>query len=894
MGLFSSKKKIFVATSVYNMAGDELERRNYLKDMIINNVLAPQPASWGDLINQNYLYGPGMKLRRWFKWVTKPGNYNHVGLPTGVLYGSLSLDNDLVIPQLPEDPSATILVQESHVGGGDFSWWADQWILQNEPDLIDTEFKIDYDDTTSQIVITRPDASTVSFAPVGYNQNQNYIFVNYVVAEDLADESVVTGTPTNSDPLPSESGWDLVSTNTTNVPVTLKTYEKVDITYSDATPPSSSGPNETGSTDTNYDLIERHLRKEEYTGSSSTGDETASVKTERYTNDGKKVVAVEDVDVVNEDIGGGVTKTTTTTTYTDTLVNDRWYRDDTQRVNIRSWSTAKIFIYQIGSGNAALDALIDESAMSGTQFFPHIPVRIDNKMISEMGPTYDAAFAQADKAYKRAVGDHIDTLIEKVAENESLKDIDYTMVVFGVQANVIENACRKYMFRFFQKLSESQFADQSDYVTWETKKTGFEAAMQAWLDWKAAQSNESDPDFGTPEPTIPDYSYLPSNLMRVATTGDYGSEFNMEISWAAIEHEEFTGEAKPNVKVGEVWFQQIGFEDTLYNMYAKRGKLGEYESRVNVVRGYYQTSANTYERLTIINMIHKNYVYKGKSVETDFAFGLTDPEESEFIVPLHYPTFREMSLVDSTQMATACILLAFNCYKVKKIKWYQRGIFKIVLVVAVIAVSIALAPTTGGASLGILGTNIAVGSAIGLTGLAAAIAGAIANAIVAAIIMQAVSMIATGIFGAKIGLILTAIAAVVVMNVGSMFGPNGSMALNWDSLMRADNLLKMTSSVGNAYQAYVGGKIMDYQEKTADLMKEYQSNLKDIRQSYIDQGLYGNATIDPMQFVQNNFALENSDTFLARTLLTGTDIAEMSQNLLTDFSTLTLSTELPI
>lgn len=104
-----------------------------------------------------------MKLRRWFKWVTKNGNYNHVGLPTGVLLGSLSLDNDLIIPQLPTDPGATVLVQESAVGGGDFSWWADQWILANEPDLIDTEFEIDYDEVSNQIVITRPDNSTVSF-----------------------------------------------------------------------------------------------------------------------------------------------------------------------------------------------------------------------------------------------------------------------------------------------------------------------------------------------------------------------------------------------------------------------------------------------------------------------------------------------------------------------------------------------------------------------------------------------------------------------------------------------------------------------------------------------------------------------------------------------------------
>jgi len=39
MGLFGSKK-IYVASTVQNMAGDELKRPNYLKTTVIGNVIA--------------------------------------------------------------------------------------------------------------------------------------------------------------------------------------------------------------------------------------------------------------------------------------------------------------------------------------------------------------------------------------------------------------------------------------------------------------------------------------------------------------------------------------------------------------------------------------------------------------------------------------------------------------------------------------------------------------------------------------------------------------------------------------------------------------------------------------------------------------------------------------
>ena len=53
-------------------------------------------------------------------------------------------------------------------------------------------------------------------------------------------------------------------------------------------------------------------------------------------------------------------------------------------------------------------------------------------------------------------------------------------------------------------------------------------------------------------------------------------------------------------------------------------------------------------------------------------------------------------------------------------------------------------------------------------------------------------------------------------------------------------------------------------------------------------GTAGQGVIDPMQFV----SLESLDSFLSRTLMTGSDIADMSLNMVGSYSDMTLNTDL--
>ena len=68
MGLFGGGKEVHVASSVYNMAGEEKDRAHYLKNLVLRNVLSGTKGGLGETIAQGYLKGPGIKFRSFFRW----------------------------------------------------------------------------------------------------------------------------------------------------------------------------------------------------------------------------------------------------------------------------------------------------------------------------------------------------------------------------------------------------------------------------------------------------------------------------------------------------------------------------------------------------------------------------------------------------------------------------------------------------------------------------------------------------------------------------------------------------------------------------------------------------------------------------------------------------------
>jgi hypothetical protein len=548
------------------------------------------------------------------------------------------------------------------------------------------------------------------------------------------------------------------------------------------------------------------------------------------------------------------------------------------------WTTPQLFIYRRGSGSGALDALFT-TAVSNGEYLPFIPLRHETKFISE---TYKPeVYKEAKAAYKKAIGQNYDDLIDKVKDTPDLGEIDFAYVFFGVSYNTKDMASRRYMFRFFRHLHTNQMSGAGAFDSWVNQQPIVDGDIRSWLLWSLLQQgNPPGSPVTGPAPDRTALTGAPGNSIVIEDKGPGKTNLKMEISWASMQLYGGVGLGKPDAKKGDVWFTFTGGQEIVASAYTE----DEVEDlTIDTIEAYHQVSLNVYEKLTIRGMVHVNHIYNGKSVEITAAQALLDDDDSGFLVPINYDIFREMSLVDSTQVGTQCATIVFNCYTIVKKKWYQTGWFKVLLIVVIVVITV-ITGGAGAASIGLLGANAVVGAALGFIGLAATIAGALANMVAAMIVTKLITYMSVELLGEKIGLIVAAIAAVVTLQIGTALQAGQSMASLWSSFMEPMNLLALTNSVGNAYAGVIQQGTMDIMEESKEALNDYRKQSLELQENYAEQFGYGTALFDPMSLIEagDSFFTESSEAFLGRTLLTGSDIARMSNDLITDFVELSL------
>lgn len=888
MGLFGGKKT-YVSSTLYNLAGDIENRPDFLKTLVVGNVLSASNPSISDSIQQGYSGGPGLKLRTFYRWAAE--NYTLIGLPEGSFSELVQRPADVVGSQIQHEPEQTPVIQQFEISMADFSYWAEQWMFDNHYDLISTNWMSDYDDTTGEIKITFEDGSVEEFTPVDFDKNAAYLFATYILSSsDIPGDSEVND-PVYiglDDPYPSTDGYTLINEESSSKTVTLTTRTRY---YYESTGPES-GEEETTTEDKTIQFYQADWSKVTFNGGSSSKDQITSTQ-DNYTfvrtgevHEGE--TSVRKFNQANPETGQPDVYVIEITK--DTLTEAKYYVKSKQDITDYDWTKARTFIYRIGSGNTVLDQFIVQGGNNGS-YLPFIPVRLDNKFLSEA--YQPAAYRVAKKAYKKAVNGKFDEVVDILKDNKDLKDIDYAYIMFGVSLNIKDNSCKKYIYNFFKNLSTNQGTDIHDYNDWKLNQAIGEATNNTWLIWRAAQNDPTSPLFGTAEPANANYNSIPTSQIQIKASGSIPTNVDMRITWQDISETMHTGLGKVNAKVGEVWFDFLADDIYDYDSYSNGQIINSNQLNVNRLNLKWQTSENTYQVLHITGLVHRNYIYNGKYVEITAKQAFADTEESGFLIPLHYNTLRGMSLVDSTQVSTCSCYMVLNSYQVVKQKWYQTGIFKIVLVLVVIGITYA----TGGfgaGSIGLLGANAAVGAALGASGALAAVVGAVANALVAMILVKLVSIGAVAVFGDKLGTIIGTIASLVALQVGTALSNGTSLSASIAQLAKADNILKLTMAAGNGYSDYIRAGAMETIQKTEELKKEYESKSQEISDLYAQNFGYGRGVFDPMSLTEaTSFIMETRASFLDRTLMTGSDVADMSLTMIRDFTDITLSTKLP-
>ena len=893
MGLFGGGSVIAVSSSVWNLAGDEAKRPNYLRSTVIGDVLGSNSTGMSDTIVGSYLNGPGMRFRAFARWADYSGYNNVTGLVTGTVQSGDTINVNQIAGQLPVSPGKTATIQSASIGLANLNIWIDDWLRTNRPDKVNDAWEADYDQATNTVEITYSDKTKDYFNPVGYDTNKRYLYVTYMELDapqvgPLVPGPVITLGP--SDSFPPVTGWTVISNTTTPHTVTLTKTVDTLITYDDGRPDEHT----TVDTPSSSSYTETHGKYGRITATNTDPYHVSSLEETMYQDQvGYVVTNAPVVETKEETITGGVKKTTTTTTTTQSLQITRTHKTDKQTTILTTYGNQEIFIYGQGTGNPVLDSMFARPTNMG-KFYPFVPYRINN--INVDSPQYASLYPWAKKAFKKGAGGKFQTIMDEIKKNPQVGDIDYSYAVWGVALNVKENASRQYVYNFFKVLLDQSPANLGLY---EQFKKDWEAAtksLQDYLEWKNGLNNGwgwgQQPK---PKPEIKPYPAVPGSSIRVSSDNNRVLNYDMTIFWVGLSENTHNGsigtkgtykwdvlpddtftmyEISPDgtqlVPVGGAWGPWIGFgTQTIHHVRLSR-----------------QINATQYTTLDMWGVWHQNMIYKGHSVNISAKDALANQDESGFIVPLHEAMYREMSLKDATQMSTASCFLVFNCYEEKKRKWWQTGFFQIIVVIIVVVITVY----SGGTG-SFTAAALTTGAALGLTGIAALIVGAAVNALAAMVIMKLVGTISTKVFGEKWGQLIGAIAGVVALVMGGNYMQTGSLAGSLGALTSPMSLLSLTNATiqGVGKMEAVGAQQLV--NDTTKLMEQYNAQMKQIQEMWGQNIGYANSDLNPMQLVDSTHQQmypESSDSFLARTLLTGTDIANLQHNLISEFASTSL------
>lgn len=870
MGMFSSKTKIKVQSTVLNLAGDIGNRPNFLKTIIFDQTYHKLKPSYSAAITDSYLAGQGIKLRRVVPYVKRVDYTAHTGQNKGRVITTSSIDINQLTAVLSFRFQQDVAVVDAEIDAPIIYWWADQWLLDNHPSLIEAEYDAVFNEDTDQIdiefVVT---GHKFSFTPSNFQQNGEYLFVTYRTNKDttVGEPLVIYGDVEEVSVLPDMTDWIHVSETSVDSVFSWVERTNISLDYKDG---RFEKLDETTINKEEIKETTHHYYKKEIV---IVGGE---IKYDAYHDITYKLVPTSET-VVTDYPEYKQTKTVTSFELVPVLN----IKVDATNTTIVGKGPTKIFIYLRGGGDGELDAIFTQS-MDGGEYFPFVPLKTDLKPGKKARQVFvdNATFPDLYKAnvslMRKVSGKNTyDEMLEKLKESDGSKDINYAYVFFGVSINTPDTSAMVYLFKFFRAMMGTGTGDPA-YVSFEAAWKRAEESAKNWNAWYLAQSDPDSPLFGLVEPSILPYPSAPSTTVSLRSNNKFNLDYR--VSWNGMKLVKGTGRATPKIKThygAMAKGKKSDFNETGWLGFRLANVIG---SKINPAGDeiiiYYQIDQNNWEAIHIYGLTSLNMIYGGKGVYKTAREEMDNKEESGLIIPLNDAVFRSMSLVAATQMTTGCMYMVINTYQTWDKKYWQTDWFKVIIIVIIVALTVF----SGGAAAPLSGTiGGMAATTVGLTGIAAMVFAVVVNAIAGMIISRILTAAATAIFGEQVGMIIGAIASIVAMNAMNSFA--AGQQFNIMDAFNGDNLIKLTSTIASDFGKLYAQETTKLIADTQTMMAEYKVKSEEYKNAYNEE--FGNrALLDPLKFLDSSEQLyfENSSAFLTRTLMTGSDISGLSMD----------------
>jgi gas vesicle protein len=164
------------------------------------------------------------------------------------------------------------------------------------------------------------------------------------------------------------------------------------------------------------------------------------------------------------------------------------------------------------------------------------------------------------------------------------------------------------------------------------------------------------------------------------------------------------------------------------------------------------------------------------------------------------------------------------------------------------------------------------------------------------ILMTIINKVAVAALGPKLGQLIGTIVGFVTMALVMGLNVGKSISEIFKDMMNATNLIALTNAVGNGIAGYIKGVTAGIETQITDVQKQTNDQLKSIEDQMATNFGTSIGPIDMGQITDvssnNQVTMEPSSVFLTRTLMTGSDIADLSMSMITNFTDLTLNLDL--
>lgn len=424
------------------------------------------------------------------------------------------------------------------------------------------------------------------------------------------------------------------------------------------------------------------------------------------------------------------------------------------------------FVYQYGQGNTVLDTIFDAEYNDQGNFLPWTYFRYKKQRddIDKTSVEYKHAKKMADYLNM----DYQD-LVDNIHENPDINDVEQAMMVMGVPAVTTNAIEQRYLFDFFSGLYQ------------QTK----------------TYPNSSS--------TVDNYSVLGrlNAELNLSSIILQDKRFKMALQWRNIIKRKVAG------TIGEVGTYKSGMGVIPSSMQVPSldGSTITWDTSLKSHWYQYQVTTGVYEEILVNGLKMVYYIIDGYTTTGD------ENNEELLLIPIDVSIARVYSIVQREELYTRSLHLVFNSVVVTKLKWYQTGLFRFIMIVIAIVITVF----SYGSTWQTIGAALAAGT-VTLT----AVLMALLQELIKLLIIQLVIKMFVQAVDWKFAIVVAMVVAAAY--AGDLIEPS-----SFNGVLTSKDMITISTGLIKQAGVEIGNDLAEISQEILDFQKESKKALETLR-----------------------------------------------------------------